>query len=98
METSSGSLGVRTAVVAAEPVRIALWQWFWIDGRHTSSDYSAKLYQALSVLERHGDPAAWVIVYTLTETGEPQVRAALQAFTADMLATIDAALQDAAGQ
>ena len=97
-ETGSEPLNVRTAVVASERARLALWQWYWIDGRFTSNDYAAKLYQALSVLGRHGDPAAWVVVYTPTETDEPQARAALQAFTTDMLGAIDTALRDAAAE
>ena len=97
-ETGSAPLGVRTGVVANGRVRLALWQWYWIDGRFTSNDYAAKLYQALSVLQGHGDSAAWVVVYTPTETDEPQSRAALQLFTADMLGTIDAALRQAAAE
>jgi len=98
VQTGAGSLDVRTAVVVADRTRLALWQWFWIDGRHTSNDYLAKLYQVLSVLAQHGDSVAWVIVYTPTETDEPQVRATLQKFSADMVGTINAALKAAATQ
>jgi exosortase A len=97
-ETGSGPLSVRTAVVASERARLALWQWYWIDGRATSNDYAAKLYQAMSILEGHGDPVAWVIIYTPTETDEPPARAALQAFTTDMLGAIATALRDAAAE
>jgi len=96
--TAAGPLDVRTAVVVADRSRLALWQWFWIDGRHTSNDYLAKLYQVFSVLQQHGDPVAWVIVYMPTETDEPQARATLQRFSADMTGMIDAALKDAATQ
>ncbi len=89
---------IRTAVVVNPAVRLALWQWYWVDGHDTSSSYAAKLYQSLSVLLRHGDPAAWVIVYTPTETDEAQVRATLQSFTTDMRDAIDAALTQAAAQ
>ncbi len=89
---------MRTAVVAGERMRLALWQWYWVDGRATSSDYAAKLYQAMSTLEGRGDPVAWVIVYTPTESGEPQARAVLQAFTADMRGSIDSMLRQAAAQ
>jgi exosortase A len=91
-------LDVRAGVAASHQQRLAVWQWYWADGAVTSSDVAAKLYQALSVLRGHGDPVAWVVVYTPTDTGEPQVRAALQAFTADMRAPIDALLRQAASQ
>lgn len=98
VETGAGPLDVRTAVAVADRSRLALWQWFWIDGRHTSNDYLAKLYQVFSVLEQHGDSVAWVIVYTPTESNELQARAALQRFSTDMIGVIDAALKDAATQ
>jgi hypothetical protein len=73
------------------PRRLALWQWYWIDGRATSNDYAAKLPGNV------GTRRSWrfvcrVIIYTPTETDEPQARAALQAFTVDMRETIASAL------
>ena len=64
----------------------------------TSSDYAAKLYQAMSVLGRHGDGTAWVVVYTGTETDEAEVRPVLKSFTADMMQSIDASLRQAANE
>ena len=86
---------LRTGVVTDERERLAAWQWFWVDGRVTSSDYLAKLYQALSVLRGRGDPVAWVIVYTPTDGGEAKVRTILQGFATDMLIPIDTALRQA---
>ena len=97
-EVGGEVLDVRTGVAASQQQRLAVWQWYWVDGAVTSSDVAAKLYQALSVLRGHGDPVAWVVVYTPTDTGEPQVRAALQGFTTDMRAPIDALLRQAASQ
>ena len=93
---NDGAFDVRSGVVTGESTRFALWQWYWVDAHLTSNDYAAKLYQALSLLERHGDPTAWVIVYTGTDTGEAAVRPVLQAFTADMMQAIDAAIRQAA--
>ncbi len=98
VDLGAGPQDMRTAVVASPVMRLGLWQWYWVDGHDTSSTYAAKLYQALSVLQRRGDPAAWVIVYTPTEIGETQVRATLQAFVSDMRGVIDAALTQAAAQ
>jgi hypothetical protein len=48
------------------------------------------------VLQGHGNPVAWIVVFTPTERDEPQARATLQAFTTAMWAPIDAALRQAA--
>jgi len=98
VETGAERIDVRTAVVTNERVRLVVWRWYWVDGRATSSDYAAKLYQAMSVLEGRGDPVAWVIVSMPAETDEAQVRAALQDFTADMRGSIDSTLREAAAQ
>ena len=71
----------RTAVIAGSRQRFAVWQWFWVNGHETSSEFLAKLYQAISVLRGHGDAVAWIIVYTPTEIGTPKASAALQKFT-----------------
>jgi EpsI family protein len=89
---------VNTGVIASPDARLALWQWYWVNGHLTSSDYAAKLYQAMSVLGRHGDGTAWVIVYAATGTGEAAVRPVLQSFTADMMQAIDASLRQAANE
>jgi len=94
----NGAFDVNTSVVTSPDARLALWQWYWVNGRLTSSDYAAKLYQAMSVLGRHGDATAWVVVYTATDTGEAAVRPVLQSFTADMMQAIDASLRQAANE
>jgi exosortase A len=86
----------RTAVIAAPDQRLAVWQWYWIDGHVTASDYWAKFYQVVSRLQGHGDPAAWVVVYTPTETDEAAARRVLTSFTAQMSESIDAVLHQAA--
>ncbi len=91
-------LSARTAVIAGARQRIAAWQWFWVSGRETSSEFLAKLYQAFSVLSGRGDAVAWIIVYTPTEVGTAKAAAALQQFTGDMRGTIDATLRKAVGQ
>ncbi len=93
-----GTFAVNTGVIVSPDARLALWQWYWVNARLTSSDYAAKLYQAMSVLGRQGDGTAWVIVYTGTEAGEAEVRPVLQSFTADMMQAIDASLRQAASE
>jgi EpsI family protein len=58
------SVGVRTAELrAANDHRLAVWQWYWIGGRLTTSDYLAKAYQAWSRLLGQGDDSAVVVLY-----------------------------------
>ena len=55
---------VRTSVVDGYRERLAVWQWYWVDGHVTTSAYVAKMYEVLAVLQGHGDPVAWVVVFT----------------------------------
>ena len=85
----------RTAVVTGPRQRLAAWQWFWVDGRETSNEYLAKLYQALSVLQGRGDPVAWVVVYAPADNSALDAAAVLREFRTDMGGSINAALQRA---
>ncbi|MEF8752864.1 MAG: exosortase A [Accumulibacter sp.] len=56
---------VRTAELRGlESSRLLVWQWYWINGRWTSSDAIAKAYTALSRLTGQGDDSAVVILFT----------------------------------
>jgi exosortase A len=84
--------GVRTVTVGSERVavrtaelrgshdeRLIAWQWYWVNGRLTASDYRAKAYTALSRLQGRGDDSAAVLVYT-RDTGAGGAEKALEAF------------------
>ena len=49
--------------LTAEPMRLRVWQWYWIDGKLTSSDHLGKLWLALARLLGHGDDSAAVFIY-----------------------------------
>ena len=87
---------VRTTVVAGNGERLAVWQWYWIDGHATTSEYAAKIYEALAVLRGHGDPVAWVVAFTPIDGDASQARAKLQDFASAMRDPVDTALQQAA--
>ena len=75
------SIDVRTAELrsSADSSRMLVWQWYWVNGHLTDSDYRAKAYTALSRLMGQGDDSAVIIVYAPKEQaggGE----AALEAF------------------
>ena len=58
---------IRTAELlgkASTPeTRLIVWQWYWINGKLTTSDIATKLYTALSRLLGQGDDSAVVILY-----------------------------------
>lgn len=80
--------------LAAEPMRLRVWQWYWIDGHLTSSDALGKLWLAWSRLRGHGDDAAAVFVYA--QEGAPgAAEAAMEKFIADTGGALGALLEQA---
>jgi exosortase A len=74
--------------------RILSWQWYWINGHLTTSDYAAKAYTAVTRLMGQGDDSAVVVLYAPKEQpggGE----AAMEAFVRVAGGAIDAALRQA---
>lgn len=47
--------------------RLVVWQWYWINGKLTTSDIEAKLYTALSRLRGQGDDSAVIMLYAPRE-------------------------------
>ena len=84
---------VRTAVVADNRERFAVWQWFWVDGRTTDSEFLGKVYQALALLRGHREVVAWVVVVVPIERGEQDADRILAAFVTDMGGAVDASLR-----
>lgn len=76
--------------------RLVVWQFYWLNGEITSSDYKAKAYSAFHRLLGQGDDAAVVVVSTLRgpdNTGEAQ----LESFMRDNFSAIDALLHKTRG-
>ena len=92
------SFSAQATEIAGNRRRLAVWQWFWVDGHETSSEYLAKFYQVLSVLQGRGDPVAWVIAYTPADNGTAGAMSALREFAVDMRGPINALLRQAATQ
>src|SRR5574343_193040 len=55
----------------SEDERYIVRQWYWINGRLTSSDIEAKWLTALSMLSGRGDDSAAVVIYAPKAYGEP---------------------------
>jgi EpsI family protein len=48
--------------------RLVVWQWYWINGKLTASDFEAKLLTAFSRLRGRGDDSAVIILYAHQES------------------------------
>lgn len=66
-----GPSSIRTAQLLGKEngieSRFDVWQWYWINGHLTTSDFKAKLLTALSRLRGRGDDSAVVILYSPVE-------------------------------
>jgi exosortase A len=89
----------QAAVIAGGPhgesERLAVWQWFWVDGRTTGSPFVAGLSQVLAVAAGNSDAVAWVVIATPTGGRDPDARARLDDFAKSLRPAIDAALRQA---
>ncbi len=75
--------------------QMVVWQWYWVNGRWTSSDLLAKAHTALSRLTGQGDDSAVIILYAWqTEPGEAE--AILTAFADAAGEVIETALRQTA--
>ena len=74
--------------------RLMVWQWYWINGRLTSSDYLAKAYTAFYRLFGQGDDSAAIVVYTAMRDNDiGAAEALLQEFVEAQGVAIGRALQ-----
>jgi len=49
------------------PTYLTAWQWYWINGKVTTSDFEAKLLTALARITGHGDDSAVIVLYSPQE-------------------------------
>jgi exosortase A len=82
----------------AQETRLVVWQFYWLQGRLTSSDSLAKIYGALGRLTGHGDDGAVVLVYTQKQANPPDAAAVLQSFLDANAGAIAATLQQTLNQ
>lgn len=89
------ALAVREWTLHGAGGALLVWQWYWIDGRATTSDTMGKLLQIKQrVLTGSDDGAAVMLFAPLDDAGEhPEAaRAALRAFLVDNLGALDVTL------
>lgn len=95
-EIGGAKATAETAVIHGQQ-RLAVWEWYWIDGHVTSNDTAAKLYQVLSLIRGRGDSTARVVIYTPIGREDLQADALLRRFASSMAPRIHAMLASAGG-
>ena len=90
-----GELAVRTGEIWSPSQRIVAWQWYWVDGKWTASDYVAKAWLAWSVLLGRGDDSAVVVIHAAQAPDGRSAEAVLESFVRDMLPSVEAVLSGA---
>ena len=75
--------------------RIVVWHWYWVDGMLTASLTRAALAQILARIRHRSETSGWVTVYTAEGQQLGSTPPVLEAFLADMIDSIDQALQEA---
>lgn len=84
---------VRRAVIANQHGRIAVWYWYWSDGRIVTSDVRAKVMLALDHLTGRPDDAAFIAVFTSIDDQPDEVRPLIQSFLTDHRDSLEAELR-----
>ncbi|WP_417067451.1 exosortase A [Niveibacterium terrae] len=72
----------RSLLRGATGKSLAVWSWYWLDGRQTADEFSAKLALAADRLARRRDDSDALVVWTETGENPEEARAAVQAFLA----------------
>lgn len=92
-ETLNRTLAIReTSISGGASGAFVVWQWYWINGKSTLSDYAGKLLQAESKLLMRGDDAASIMLLAPYAENPDEARSALREFLADNLAALESTL------
>ncbi len=86
---------VRAAWVIGQGQRLAVREWFWVDGRYTGSLPVAAALVLGAKLAGRGDDSAAVITYTPLTDGQSASDVILDSFASDMLPSLSRALETA---
>lgn len=88
-------MAVREAMLGVEGNRLLVWQWFWVNGNMTSSNYVGKLLQAKEKLQGGSGDGAAVMVFSPYDEDPATARAAMRSFLDNNLALLDQSLASA---
>jgi exosortase A len=103
VSAAAEAVAVRTTVLASmRRERVAVWAWYWMDGRVLTSDVHAKLYKALDRVRGRADDAAYVALLVPVQADRASARRSaedfLRAAAPGLQASLLAAAQQAARQ
>lgn len=84
---------VRRAVIANDQGRMAVWYWYWSDGRIVTSDVRAKVMLALDRLTGRRDDAALIAVFAPIDEQPDELRPLVQSFLTEHLDALEAELR-----
>jgi EpsI family protein len=88
-------MAVREAMLGVEGRRLLVWQWFWVNGSMTSSNYVGKMLQVKGKLLTGSSDGAAVMVFSPYDEDPAAARAAMRAFLDSNLMPLDQALASA---
>lgn len=91
-DAAGRTLQLREATIAGPQGKLLVWSWYWIGGRVTSSDYVGKTLQIRQKLLHGSDEGAAVMLFSPYEEQPEPARAALRAFLAANLVSLEATL------
>ncbi len=83
-------LPVVEASLRSDAQRLAVWQWYWVNGRWVVNPYMAKLLEAMSRMEKGKDDSAVIIL-----SAPEHQKDVLMTFAQDMLPGIESSLKQA---
>lgn len=88
-----GTLEVEEGTLATTREDLVAWQWYWIDGRRTSSPVWAKILEAGGKLLLRETPSAGIVVFTEAVPDDEAARERLSEFLEASLPWIDTGLE-----
>ena len=89
---ANNALSVRETMLLSASGPMLVWQWYWLDGQVTASDYVGKILQAKEKLLMQGDDGAAILVFAPYTTHPDEARHAMRRFVADNGAALEATL------
>lgn len=97
VELDTATIQVRRATLLGKasptPHRLTVWQWYWINGEVTASDFAAKWLTALSRLRGEGDSSAAIILYAPEEQAAETLPAFAKALSSQLAPLLNNRLQ-----
>nr|WP_315245029.1 exosortase A [uncultured Albidiferax sp.] len=78
-------------------IRLQTWQFYWVNGIFTDSDYKAKIYGAIQRLVGKGDDSAIVVLYA-NDDGDNSAKKSMEEFLQDNYSEIKNMLEMTRGE